>query len=97
MKTITRREDKYQYYKGFLAILMILVFLRFRQMITYAAEYTVTDANAVLYTAIQTGVYADPDVNAAAADANARHATTVTVWQGTCMEYRADRWSVVPH
>ncbi len=66
MKIITRREDKYQYYKVFLASFMILVFLCFRQMVAYAAEYTVTDANTVLYTAVQTGVYVEPDVNAAA-------------------------------
>lgn len=66
MTAITRREDKYRYYKVFLASLMILVFFCFKQMITYAAEYTVTDTNAVLYTVVQTGVYAEPDINAAA-------------------------------
>ncbi len=66
MKTIARREDYYQYFKVFLASLMVLVFLFFRQMITYAAEYTVTNTNAVLYTAMQTGVYAEPDAQTVA-------------------------------
>ena len=66
MKTIAKREMNYQYFKVFLASLMILVFLFFRQMITYAAEYTVTDTNAVLYTAMQTGVYAEPDAQSLA-------------------------------
>lgn len=66
MKKIERRQDTIQYFKVFFTSLMVLVFLFFRQMITYAEEYTVTDTNAVLYTAMQTNVYIEPDSQAAA-------------------------------
>jgi len=64
MKTI--REKQYRCYKLFLTSLMGLVFLLWGQMVTYAAEYTVTDTSTVLYTAKQTSVYAEPDIQTAA-------------------------------
>lgn len=66
MKIIAGKEEKSYYYKLFLASFMVLFFVCLRQTITYAAEYTVTDANAVLYTARQAEVYGEPDVNVAA-------------------------------
>ncbi len=77
MRRIGKKEKQYSAYWMFLMSLM--VFLCFRPMSTYAAEYTVTDANAVLYTAMQTGVYAEPDTQAAAVvvlDANLPIAVT---------------------
>ncbi len=66
MRVKTMRDNMYRYDKVFFATLMILIYLFFSKITAYAAEFTVTEANAVLYTAEQTTCFAEPDFQAAA-------------------------------
>ena len=67
------------YFRKIITSIMFIFLLTGCSYDVYAAEYTVTDTNAVLYTAIQTGVYAEPDAQTTAVtvvDANLPIAVT---------------------
>lgn len=62
MNLVSIREDRCQYHRLLVAIIMLLVFLFCGELTTQAEEYTVVDATMVLYTTDQAGLYLEPDI-----------------------------------
>ncbi len=64
MNLLSIRNKRYQYHRLLVAICMLLVFLFSGEITAQAEEYMVSDAQMVLYTTDQAGLYAAPDLQA---------------------------------
>lgn len=64
MNLLDRKNTICQYHKLLMAISMLLVFLFCGGITAQAEEYTISDAQMVLYTTDQAGLYVEPDLQA---------------------------------